>query len=141
MAKLRDGLPATAAIVLEQVFQTYISVLPTWNLWRIVGPILTALDTDINSIAFLNAVPFRTKGDNKPPVHAQKSSWERMIVPLLSVLEPSRIVALGKKAGGVIERYRTDDWELVTVPRTNGDTYLSLEAQSVLATLSLEQRE
>ena len=64
LERLRDSSSQTAAIAAEDVFKNYIEVLPTWNLWRSVNPVLNATSTDINSIAFLNAVPFRTKGDD-----------------------------------------------------------------------------
>ena len=136
LQRLQDSSPQMAAVAAGEVFQNYIEVLPTWNLWRIVNPVLKATDTDINSIAFLNVVPFRTKGDAKPHVKARNFSWAKIVSPLLSVLKPSQIIALGKKAGDVLQKYRTEDWELVTVPRTNGDSYTSPEAQIVLDALS-----
>ncbi len=115
--------------------QVYLDVVPTWNLWRIFSPILEALNTNIRAVAFLNVVPFRTKGDASPPVRAQRASWRKIVSPVLAVLAPSQIIALGKKAGSVIDRFGSID-RVVTVPRTNGDTYVSQQARVILVGLA-----
>lgn len=113
LQRLQDSSSQMAAVAAGEVFQNYMEVLPTWNLF-----------------------PFRTKGDAKPHVKALNFSWEKIVSPLLSVLKPSQIIALGKKAGDVLQKYGTQGWELVTVPRTNGDSYISPEAQIVLDALA-----
>src|SRR2546429_2262956 len=116
--------------------QTWFRSILTWfrlgTCGGFLAPILEALDTNIRAVAFLNVVPFRTKGDASPPVRAQRASWRKIVSPVLAVLASSQIIALGKKAGSVIDRFGSNDWRVVTVPRTNGDKYVSQQARVIL---------
>jgi hypothetical protein len=52
---------------------------------------------------------------------------------LLQVLQPGIIVALGQKAGDVLDRHPEAAARTFTVQRSNGDTYLTPNALAVLA--------
>ena len=109
------------------------SSMRTWNLRRIVEPVLDALDCTGERVAVLNAVPYRTREDRLPSAYARRQAWTRVTEPLLQVLEPAIIVALGQKAGDVLDRQYRGMARTVTVQRSNGDTYLTPKAREVLA--------
>lgn len=114
---------------LNRIFER---IVQSWNLWRIFAPTLDALRVQLNEICYLNAVPYRTRENKKPPVAAQSESWRQVIDPTLELLKPATIIALGKAAGQVVERFNTSPARIYVVPRTNGDTYLCQEAINVL---------
>ena len=53
-------------------------------------------------------------------------------------MDPGAIVALGKKAGKVLERFYKGDGKIYVIPRTNGDRYLSPEGKQVLFEMSMD---
>ena len=99
LKRLKSSTSKTAEIAVSRLFQSYIEIVPTWNLFRIINPVLEATNSDLSSIALLNLVPFRTRGDSKPIVRALNYSWHNIICPLLPGLKPSKIIALGIKCG------------------------------------------
>ena len=105
----------------------------TWNLRRVIEPVLDALECNVDRVAFLNAVPYRTREDRLPSAYARRQAWGRVIEPLLQVLEPGIIVALGQKAGDVLDQQYRGTARTFTVQRSNGDTYLTPKALEVLA--------
>jgi hypothetical protein len=113
----------------------YAKQVQTWNLWRILNPVLQACDKELSEIVFLNCFPYRTAGDRMPQVLALRASWVTIIEPLLAELKPNKVIALGKKAGGVAKRYFRGPGQLYVVPRTIGDTWLCPEAEDVLKSL------
>lgn len=116
----------------------YASQVKTWNLWRILNPVLDACRQDLSEVAYLNCFPYRTAGDRKPDAYALRASWNKVIEPLLAELKPSTVIALGKKAGSVMERHYRSPARLYVVPRTIGDTRVSDEAHQVLEALRRE---
>jgi len=103
-----------------------------WNLRRILEPVLDALGCSVDGVAFLNAVPYRTREDRLPSVYARRQAWTLVTEPLLQLLEPGVIVALGQKAGDVLDQHYRGTAHRFTVQRSNGDTYLTPKALSVL---------
>ena len=104
----------------------------SWNLRRIMGPVLAAVGASLSSICYMNAVPYRTRGDKEPNVMAKSAAWQHVMAPTLDVLRPGMVIALGKKAGSCIERFYTGSAKIWVVPRTIGDSRISPEAQEVL---------
>lgn len=123
-----------------EIYQTinkeFPEILKSWNLWRIFEPTLQALDNNLKNIAYFNAIPYRTKQDKKPPVFAQRNSFNLLINPMLELIEPKLIICLGKKAGGIVDRF-TENIDIITIPRTIGDSYISQEANEILENLRL----
>jgi hypothetical protein len=115
----------------EQINRAFPPIVRAWNLWRILGPTLAAASRSLEQIAYMNIVPYRTRGDRPPPVPACRAAWLRLVVPTLQVLRPRAIVTLGKKAGSVIERFHSGGMHVYCVPRTIGDTRISDEARAV----------
>ena len=124
----------------ERVNMAFIHVVKRWNLWRILKPTLEAAGTMINEIAYMNIVPYRTRNNNKPPVVATERSWKRIVEPSLDLLAPRAIVALGKKAGGHVNRWYAGDRPTYCVPRTIGDSWVCDEAKAVHERMKSELR-
>ncbi|MFS4437630.1 hypothetical protein ACMA5I_05390 [Paracoccaceae bacterium GXU_MW_L88] len=110
--------------------------MQTWNLWRIVEPVLQACGENQSEIAYLNWCPFRTRSDKMPHAHVMRRCREVYLLPIIDKLAPSRIIALGKKVGAWLEKEPIGATERYIVPRTIGDSYLSAEATEVLADIA-----
>lgn len=133
LQRFRDAYPAHALDAFEAINTLFLPLLKTWNVWRIVQPCLEAAGVDLFQAAYLNAVPYRTREDKVPSVAAKQAAWRLATGPALDVLQPGTIVALGKKAGDVLERFHDGGPQRFVVPRTIGDSYLSAAAMDVLA--------
>ena len=83
----------------------WITNMRIWNLRRIIEPALDALGCTVDQVAFLNAVPYRTREDRMPSAHSRRQAWARVTEPLLQLLRPGVIVALGQKAGDVLDQH------------------------------------
>ena len=110
----------------------WVASMRTWNLRRIINPVLDALSCTVDRVAFLNAVPYRTQEDRLPSAYARRQAWTLVTEPLLQVLEPGIIVALGQKAGDVLDQLYRGGAQTFTVQRSNGDTYVTPKALGVL---------
>jgi len=127
--------PAELPEAFERMCASYSAHAQTWNLWRILRPTLEACGTPVEEVCYLNLFPYRTAKDARPASRALTAAWTQVVAPLLQALQPSRLVALGKKSGGVAERFHREPPPLFVVPRTIGDTYVSEDAQRVLAAI------
>jgi len=135
---LRDG--EASRETLNAMFDKYAANMRTWNLWRIVLPVLEACGKNQTEIAYLNWCPFRTRKDSMPHAHAMRRSRDVYLAPLIEELAPVRIIALGKKAGNWLEKEPLGKVTRYTVPRTIGDSYLSPEALDVLENIKRSSR-
>jgi hypothetical protein len=120
---------------LRGIFQRYAENMRTWNLWRIVEPVLEACGRQQQDIVYLNWCPFRTRADRMPRTAAMSHCRNMHIEPLIKVLAPARLIALGMKVGSWVEKEGFSGVQSFTVPRTIGDTYVSPAAAKVLVTL------
>lgn len=111
---------------------SYAAQVQTWNLWRILEPTLEAAHTELARACYLNVFPYRTANDALPFESARRAAWREIVSPLLTQLNPSILVALGKKAGNIAQALHTAPPQLFVVPRTIGDTYVSQDAGAVL---------
>lgn len=116
----------------EKINDTFLHVVKKWNLRNILDPTLNAAKTDINSIAYINVVPYRTREDKLPPSQARSYSWTRIVEPSLDILRPNVVITLGKKAHNVIHELLQEDVKYFCIPRTIGDTYISNDAKKIL---------
>lgn len=107
--------------------------MQTWNLWRIVEPVLGASGDTSSAIAYLNCCPFRTLRDGKPHAQVLRQCRDIYLAPLIRALAPSRIIALGKKAGDALEKELHFDATRYVVRRTRGDSYIHADAARVMA--------
>lgn len=115
----------------ENINNSFASIVQRWNLWRILKPTLDAANKSINEVAYMNIVPYRTRGDILPPVAARKEAWRCIIEPTIQLLNPNAVVTLGKKAGSVVEKLYSGERHLYCVPRTIGDSWVSEDALAV----------
>ena len=113
--------------------QSYSAQVQTWNLWRILEPTIQACGSTVDEICYLNCFPYRTATDALPHTRARRQAWESIVNPLLSELRPSKLIALGKKVGNVAVQFHSEPPPRDIVPRTIGDSYVSAEAEKVLA--------
>lgn len=132
-----SSTPQDAGIVFHHMCDSYRRQVQSWNLWRILQPTLDACGDSIDEVCYLNIFPYRTVGDAKPAQGALRQAWSLIVHPLLTVLEPGLVVALGKKAGNVAAKLHSPPPGLFVVPRTIGDSYVSPEAHAVLDQLRL----
>lgn len=134
-------LPMIAALRTEEAsleaakaaFGQYAANMRTWNLWRIVEPILDACGRSQSEVAYLNWCPFRTRNDTMPHARAMRRCFESYLAPLITKLAPGRVIALGKKVGNWVGKEQFGNVPKFVVPRTIGDSYLSDEAREILA--------
>ena len=124
----------------EAINEAFVPIVKRWSLWRILAPTLKALRKDLSEVAYMNAIPYRTREDRRPPVVAQAGSWSRIVAPTLELLSPSTIVGLGKSVGTIMRRFNCTSAQVHVVPRTRGDTYVSAEAQLALDAISNSRR-
>ena len=144
-----DLLPRIAALrgqpsssdPLRDMFDLYAANMRTWNLWRIVEPVLGACARCQDDIAYLNWCPFRTRQDKMPGAQAMSRCTAIYLPPLIEALAPARVIALGKKAGGWLEKLSWPGVETFVIPRTIGDSYLSDEARIALERLKKSTSE
>ena len=132
LERLKTAPPDARLEAFEDVNRTSVPILQQWNLWRIVRPTIEAAGRTIQQVAYLNAVPYRTRQDKPPLLAAQRRAWEQLTGPFIPALEPAAIVALGMKAGRVLVRFYVGEATTYCVPRTIGDIYLSDQATAVL---------
>lgn len=104
------------------------------NIRRPIGLVLDALGLTVQHIAFLNLVPFRTAEDKMPPTDVIRRCWNMASGPQLAALSPARVIFLGKKAADAFNRlsFAISGAQIDVYPRTNGDTYVTAEAQDLL---------
>lgn len=119
----------------ERMSANYAKQAREWNIRGIMSPVLDSLYTSLDQVAFVNAFPYRTRKDAKPHAHPLRQAITRCTVPLLQELRPQTLVCLGKKAGDAMASVTLPDGVMFVVPRTNGDRYLSTDAQIVLKNL------
>lgn len=127
--------PSVVPSAFERMCASYSAQAQTWNLWRIMLPTLEACQSTADHVCYLNLFPYRTAKDARPSARALNVAWLEIVAPLLKALQPSQLVALGKKAGSVAARYHQGPPQLFVVPRTIGDTYVSPEAEQVLTAI------
>jgi hypothetical protein len=68
-----------------------------------------------------------------PPAASRRAAWYKVVAPSLELLEPSAVIALGKKAGSVVKPLLSDETPYYCVPRSIGDSYITDDAKVVLA--------
>lgn len=108
----------------------------THNIYRIIAPILSALNCSSEDIAFLNVLPFRTR-DNAPAGSGTlRRAWDVATCHQVEALKPKRIIALGRKAFDALAAVgATSKYDVIYFKRGIGDSYVTQEAQTVIQTL------
>jgi len=102
----------------EEANALFSKQMPTWRVFgQHTGPILKALGQTVDQIAYLYVVPFRTRGDDASKIKSwmMESSWKTGLLDQLSVINPSCIVALDRKAEEYALRYASESTESVHI--------------------------
>lgn len=128
LMEFKRSLAPAALHGFERINQAFASIVRQWNMWRILEPTLEAAGCSIDEVAYMNVVPYRTRQNKMPPVSARRKAWDLVIGPTLVALKPRAIVALGKKAGSVVEDLYVGNVHRYCIPRTIGDSWVSDEA-------------
>ena len=133
--RFSDSPIEAAGAPFERMCESYLAQAQSWNLWRILGPAIAACNARAEDLCYLNCFPYRTRGDALPSAQPLRLSWQKVVSPLITELEPSLLVVLGKKAGNVVARLYDGDAPAFVVPRTIGDSHVSPAASESLVDL------
>lgn len=126
--------------LLNEISEHYARNMRTWNLWRIVKPVLDACGRSQEEVAYLNWCPFRTRDDAMPRAAAMRRCCDLHVLPAIQALRPKRVIALGKKVGGWLDRISLDGVQTYVVARTIGDSYVSDDARRTLDVIRTRNR-
>lgn len=133
LMEFKTAEPSDVPGAFEQINKSFTRIITSWRIWNILGPTLDAAGVTVQEIAYMNVIPYRTRGDKMPPVAAQETAWKRIVEPSLDLLAPKAIVALGKSgSGAVVDRCYAGGLRVFCVPRVIGDRYVSREQREYL---------
>jgi hypothetical protein len=128
-------------VAIEEIARQYLGNMRDWPLWRIVRPVLDACHRSEHDVAYANWCPFRTRDDRMPRAEAMRRCRDAHVLPTIRLLAPKRIIALGKKAGGWLQRLDLPDSRTFVVQRTNGDRWVCPEARETLGRIRMSSEE
>ncbi len=99
--------------------------IQTWSLWATLLKTIERLDEDLDRVCILNVIPFSTVSSPPLNTHCWSNSVRLHLIPLISVLQPSRIVWIGKSAqkGAYSGGFRNFDGEQFVVSRQRNLTW------------------
>lgn len=125
----------------EEIHESFGTLCEEWinlqrkhNIWRIISPLLDALKINAEHIAYLNLVPFRTREDKSPDRHSYMRAWKLASGKQIDALKPRKLILLGKKVTDAFTKLdaQAKEYEIISVQRTIGDSYLSTQALEVI---------
>ena len=67
----------------ECVNAAFSNIVKGWKIWTILKPTLDAAGVEIEAVAYMNIVPYRTRGNRMPPVMVRERAWKRVVGPSL----------------------------------------------------------
>ncbi|KHL24113.1 hypothetical protein PK98_15635 [Croceibacterium mercuriale] len=121
---------------LAALSEAWIGIQKTHNIFRLIRPILEALGAGSEGLAFLNVLPFRTRGDAPAGSTVLRQAWNVATSQQVAALQPGRIIALGRKAFDALSIVgATKKFDVVYLKRAIGDSYVTPEAQTAIAAL------
>lgn len=129
---LRDSEETNASGLLDELTEAYHTQLPTIGMGVLLNRVLSRAGETLDSVAFFNACPYRTRNDEKLGARTQKKSRELIAAPLLETLSPDTIIYLGVEVGREASKTLTARWTYV-IPRAINDKQLNKNAEPVLA--------
>jgi hypothetical protein len=133
LRRLRDAKNRRETIHASQhLMATLESIMKKWNIIRVVArPLLHALDLDLDDVAYLNLVKFRTRNSNIGS-NLYDKSWPSTSQQI-TLLDPFDIIALGAKTHKQFtRRYTGNATTHPRIPRGRGDTYLPEEGEKAI---------
>jgi hypothetical protein len=124
----------------EAINQAFVPLVQTWPIWTILEPTIQAAGRKLNHIAYLNAVPYRTRENDNPPTAARRNAWDAIVAPSLEILRPGKIIAIGKTLfNQVIKEYYKGEADIYCVRRIRGDHGIHKDAQKEFERLRAER--
>jgi hypothetical protein len=129
---MRDSEGSSATPLLDELTDAYHAQLPTIGMGVLLNRVLSRVGETLDSVAFFNACPYRTRNDEKLGARTQKKSRELVAAPLLEVLSPDTIIYLGVEVGREASKTLNARWTYV-LPRAINDKQLNKDAEPVLA--------
>ncbi|MGF6348136.1 hypothetical protein [Variovorax sp. W2I14] len=129
---LRDSEGDHATLLLDELTDAYHSQLPTIGMGVLLNRVLSRAGETLDSVAFFNACPYRTRNDEKLGARTQKKSRELVAAPLLEALCPDTIIYLGVEVGREASKTLNARWTYV-LPRAINDKQINKDAEPVLA--------
>jgi hypothetical protein len=133
----RDATGGARSAAFTAANDTWVSIQRTHAIWRLISEVLAAARIRAEQAAFLNMLPFRTRGDKPAPWAVMQQAWARATSRQVAALAPGAIVCLGYKAADALARLAPLE-ELPPVfrlKRAIGDSYVTDEARATLAEL------
>ncbi len=129
---LRDSEGDSATHLLDELTDAYHAQLPTIGMGVLLNRVLSRAGETLDSVAFFNACPYRTRNDEKLGARTQKMSRELVAAPLLQALNPDTIIYLGVEVGRGASKTLNARWTYV-LPRAINDKQLDKNAEPILA--------
>lgn len=129
---LRGGEDASATGLLDELTGVYHAQLPTIGMGVLLNRVLSRSGDTLDSVAFFNVCPYRTRNDDSLSARTQKKSRELVAAPLLKALNPDTIIYLGIGVGREASKTLKARWTYV-LPRAINDKQLSKDAEPILA--------
>ncbi|MCG5517219.1 MULTISPECIES: hypothetical protein [unclassified Ectothiorhodospira] len=131
----RDASPSSVSSAFEEVNKAWMSIQKTHSIWRVINAALQAARVDVNTVSFINMLPFRTREDKLPDVSTMERAWQLAARKQIQALQPGAVVCLGYKATHALERFGRHDHlpRTFSLKRARGDTRITEEARQVLA--------
>jgi hypothetical protein len=129
-AKLRAAADAGQAILtFDRMTALYLRLTMGHNISLPLQAVLQHGHLEPEQCAFLNIIPFRTRGDAWPGVDIRRQAIKLVLAQQLLVLMPGKLVCLGKKACDDADRYLGHiEADRFCIPRHIGDRSLHPDA-------------
>lgn len=129
--RLKDAPDTASAIAASQDLMSALTseVMPTWPITRNVClPLLASLGLDLQDVAYINLVKFRTSS-SKFGSAIYKASWH-LTSRQIDLLAPKYIIALGVETHRRLTRLYQGHLQIFRVARAIGDTRLSSRGEA-----------
>ena len=123
-------------VALLALSEGWAAIQKTHNIYRLIRPIMEALDAGSEDLTFLNVLPFRTRQDKPAGSAVLRRAWDVATAQQVTALQPRRIIALGRKAFDALTAVgATKEYDVVYLKRAIGDSHVTPEAQAAIAAL------
>ncbi|WP_143339792.1 hypothetical protein [Ectothiorhodospira magna] len=120
-----------------EMSEYWINIQKSHRIYKnVIRPLLQAGGKADHDIAFINLFPFRCKDNRAPSMAMRRNAWKMVVQQQIDILSPSAIIALGKAAGHVLSDFYSGSASLHTLPRSNGDFYLTEGAKNEINELT-----
>lgn len=127
---------SSAATELSNLTEVYLHCQTTHQIRHLISAILLHTGKTHEESAFINIVPFRTRGNVEPNQSEKRNAWAAGVSLEVERLQAGRILALGKKAYDFLRGVPLHgEPQLIYLARTNGDHYVAAGAIKTIESL------